>query len=603
MADIIKLLPDSVANQIAAGEVVQRPASVVKELLENSVDAGATEISLNVIDAGRTLLQVIDNGCGMSTTDARLSFERHATSKISKAQDLFQIRSKGFRGEALASIAAVAHVALKTKRREDELGTYIINEGSKVTTQEPVSCANGTSFSVKNLFYNIPARRNFLKSNNVEWKHILEEFERVALTHPEVGFELTHNAEQIFKLPISNLKLRILNLFGDKYNNRLVPIDESTSIVTLKGYIGKPEYAKKKRGEQFFFVNNRFIKNNYLHHAINSAFHQLIEKNYHPSYFIYMDIDPSRIDVNIHPTKTEIKFDDEKAIYSILTSAVRQAIGKHNIAPSIDFEQETSFNVLPPKAHQEVKAPNIRVNKNYNPFSEIKQTQNTDFTFDEFDSEEESELIFHKEDEQQAITFESKSENQELSDSNTKLFQLHQRYIVSQIKSGVIIVDQRQAHKRILFEKILKRLNRQSTVSQQLIFPLTIELSATDIVMLKEIWDSLRTLGFDIEQFGKNSVVVNGVPYEVGTENCDVLFKEIIHQAKQNSNNINQKFNEIAAKTLANNDAVSKNKKLTFDEMEHLLSELFACENPYYTPNGKPTLKQFTTEDLNKMFD
>lgn len=594
MSDIIKLLPDSVANQIAAGEVVQRPASVVKELIENAVDSGATNITLIIKDAGRTLIQIIDNGCGMSPTDARMSFERHATSKISEAKDLFQIRSKGFRGEALASIAAVAHVELKTKRQEDELGTHLIIEGSKVISQEPINATNGSSFSVKNIFFNIPARRNFLKSNHVEWKHILEEFERVALTHPEIEFELIHNDETIYKLPSSKLKQRTLSIFGNNYNDKLAPINEDTTIVSVKGYIGKPELSKKTRGEQYFFVNNRFIKNNYLHHAVANAYHQLIDKNYHPSYFIYLDIDPQRIDVNIHPTKTEIKFDDEKAIYSILLSAVRQAIGIHNISPSIDFERETSMDVLPPKSNQEIKMPSVNVNKNYNPFK--KEVPISNFNFGT-----ESELIFEQDNPQEEIKFESEFEENVEKKSN--LFQIHNRYIVSQIKSGVIIVDQRQAHKRIVYEKIVKRIQKQSIASQQLIFPVTLEFSASKFSLLKTIWNEVRSIGFDMEQFGNNTVVINGTPFEVSAENCDTIIKELIEKAAEGELHSKENFTENAAKLIADKSAVDKNKSLTTDEMQHLISELFSCENPYYTPNGKPTLKTFTTDDLNKMFD
>ncbi len=602
MADIIKLLPDSVANQIAAGEVVQRPASVVKELVENAVDSGANEIKLLVKEAGRALIQVIDNGCGMSPTDARLSFERHATSKISAANDLFQIRSKGFRGEALASIAAVAHVELKTKRNTDDVGTHIVIEGSKIIAQEPSSCANGSSFSVKNIFYNIPARRNFLKSNNVEWKHILDEFERIALTHPEVAFELYHNDELVFKLPISKLKERILNIFGNGYNHKLAPIEEDTTIVKIKGYIGKPEFAKKTRGEQFFFVNNRFIKSNYFHHAVVSAYSELIEKNYHPSYFIYLDIDPSKIDVNIHPTKTEIKFDDEKAIYSIISSAVKQAIGKNNLSPIIDFEKEASFDILPLRKDQDVKAPSITVNKNYNPFISKQREAIEQNFFSQKD--EESQLIFQSEEEQKTFSFdeENTSNTQELT-TNKNLFQLHNRYIISQIKSGVIIIDQRSAHKRIIYEKLLKRWSKEQMVSQQLLFPITIELSANDFVLINDVWDIIRQMGFDLEPFGKNAIAVNGVPIELEPSDVEKIIHELLEQLKHNSSNLLENIHENAAKITADYSAIHRHKKLSVEEMEHLISELFSCENPYYTPNGKPTVKTFTLDELNKIFD
>lgn len=601
MADIIKLLSDAVANQIAAGEVVQRPASVVKELLENSVDAGSSQVQLIVKDAGRSSIQVIDNGCGMSPTDSRMSFERHATSKISKANDLFSIQSKGFRGEALASIASVAHVELKTKRSEDELATHIINEGSKVLSQEPTNSSNGSNFIVKNLFFNIPARRNFLKSNNVEWRHILDEFNRVALTHPEIAFELYHNDSVIHKLPESSLKQRIINIFGKNYNQRLVPIEEETSIIKIKGYICKPEFAKRTRGEQFLFVNNRFIKSNYFHHAISNAYNELIDTKQYPSYFLYFDIDPSKIDVNIHPTKTEIKFEEEKAIYAIINSAVKQSIGKHNISPSIDFEQETSFDVLPPSKNQEIKIPKTTVNTSYNPFKkESSQVENK--ALEDFYQN----ITFEKEEIQETLSFESEIHKEEEKSEvvkNDHIFQIHNRYIVSQIKSGVIIVDQRLAHKRVIFEKLKKRFANQSVVSQQLIFPETLELSANDFEVIKQIWEDLKLIGFDIEEFGKNSVVINGAPVEVKDSNIESVIHELIEAHKSSEQNIENNSIDKIAKTLSDYGAVKHGEMMNKEEMEHLINQLFSCETPLYAPNGKPTLKTFTLDDLNTIFD
>lgn len=601
MADIIKLLPDSVANQIAAGEVVQRPASVVKELLENSVDSGATTINLFVKDAGRTLIQVIDNGCGMSPTDARLSFERHATSKISSANDLFSIKSKGFRGEALASIASVAHVELKTKRAEDDLATHIIVEGSKVLSQEPTTSTNGTNYSVKNLFFNIPARRNFLKSNNVEWRHILDEFNRLTLTHPEVAFELHHNESVIHNIAESSLKQRIINIFGKNYNQRLVPLEEDTSILTIKGYICKPEFAKKTRGEQFLFVNNRFIKSNYFHYAITNAYKELIDSRQHPSYFLYLDIDPAKIDVNIHPTKTEIKFEEEKAIFAIINSAVKQSIGKHNISPSIDFEPENSFNVLPPKQNQEIRAPKTTVNSSFNPFKKETNTGQTEALEDFY-----SNIQFEKEVEQESLTFESDintEENENATVGADSIFQIHNRYIVSQIKSGVIIVDQRLAHKRVIYDKLKLRFKNQSVVSQQLIFPENIELSSNDFSTIKEIWDDLKTIGFDIEEFGQNSIVINGVPIELKEVSIESTLQEIIETYRTTDKTIELSVTDNIAKVLADYSAIHQGKSMTKEEMEHLINQLFSCEIPFYAPNGKPTLKTFTLDDLNKMFD
>ena len=605
MADIIKLLPDAVANQIAAGEVVQRPASVVKELLENSIDAGGSVIKLIVKDAGKTLIQVIDDGCGMSPTDARLSFERHATSKIAKADDLFAIRSKGFRGEALASIASIAHAELKTKRAEDELGTHIINEGSKVLTQEPCQTPNGTNFSVKNLFFNIPARRNFLKSNQVEWRHVLDEYNRLVLTHPDVEFQLHHNGSVVNVLPASSLKQRIINVFGKNYNQRLVPVEEETSIIKLSGFICKPEFARKTRGEQFFFVNNRFIKSNYFHHAVAAAFEELIDKNHHPSYFLYLDVDPAKIDVNIHPTKTEVKFEEEKAIYAILRSAVKQAIGRHNISPSIDFEQETSLNVAPLRKDQDVKRPKININTAFNPFDKDKadKTSQAEALQAFYDNRE---IEFEEEPRQETMTFSSdlnKSENEIASVNSDAIFQLHNRYIISQIKSGVIIVDQRLAHKRIIFEQLKKRLENQSVVSQQLIFPETIEFSATDFTLFTSIWDNLKQIGFDIEQFGQQRIVVNGIPFELKDKAIEPVLHELLELHRNSESDVVLKESDKIAKTLSDYAAISQNKKLSKEEMEHLINQLFSCETPFYAPNGKPTLKTFTLDDLNRIFD
>lgn len=601
MADIIKLLPDAVANQIAAGEVVQRPASVVKELLENSVDSGATRIKLIIKDAGKALIQVIDNGCGMSPTDARLSFERHATSKISSANDLFSIKSKGFRGEALASIASVAHVELKTKRADDELATHIIIEGSKILSQEPTTASNGTNFIVKNLFFNIPARRNFLKSNNVEWRHVLDEFNRLSLTHPEVAFELQHNGSIIHNISESSLKQRIINIFGKNYNQRLVPLEEDTSITRITGYICKPEFAKKTRGEQFLFVNNRFIKSNYFHYAISNAYNELIDTKHHPSYFLYLEIDPAKIDVNIHPTKTEIKFEEEKAIYAIINSAVKQSIGKHNISPTIDFEPETSFNVLPPKENQEIRIPKTSVNTAFNPFQKGSKIGQSEALEDFY-----SNIQFEKEAEQESLTFESDLNSDEEKSTTIgpeSIFQIHNRYIVSQIKSGVIIVDQRLAHKRVIYEKLKQRFKNQSVVSQQLVFPENIELSSNDFNTIKEMWDNLKMIGFDIEEFGQNSVVINGVPIELKEVSIESTLQELIESYRNTDKSVELSVTDNIAKVLSDYSAINQGKSMTKEEMEHLINQLFSCEIPFYAPNGKPTLKTFTLDNLNKMFD
>lgn len=625
MADIIQLLPDSVANQIAAGEVIQRPASVVKELLENSIDAGATSVKLVVKDAGRTLIQVIDNGCGMSETDARMSFERHATSKIKAAADLFALHTKGFRGEALASMAAIAHVDLKTRRHDDELGTQIIMEGAEVISQEPVSTAAGTSFSIKNLFFNVPARRNFLKSNQVEMRHILEEFQRVALTHPEVEMVLLHNDNEVLNLPIGSLRQRVVGIFGKSHNQRLVPVDEATDIVRITGFVSKPEFARKTRGDQYFFVNRRFIKSNYLHHAIRNAFEGLIPSGHHPTYFLYLDIAPDAIDVNIHPTKTEIKFEDERAIYAIIRSAVRQSLGKYNIAPSLDFEQETSFNVSS-KEPSELRAPAIHINPDYNPFESEKSTSSTASStpapkkestkgweemyqiskdFDQATAaatEVEIEVEETTETTQQVIS--SNWDEQEKEATATRLtVQLHSRYILTSIKSGFMLLDQHRAHQRILFERLMNAMANQESSSQQQLFPETIELSASDFSLMKEMEEDITALGFDIAEFGKNTYVINGIPADAGDDSPVHLLEALLEQYKLNSDELKIDRREHLARVLSRNMAIKPGKHLGAMEMGQLVDELFGCEIPYYTPAGKPVVVTYTLEELEKRFE
>src|SRR5690606_24494220 len=505
MSDIIQLLPDSVANQIAAGEVVQRPASAVKEMMENAIDAGADQIKLIVKDAGKSLIQVIDNGCGMSVTDARVCFERHATSKIRKAEDLFAIRTMGFRGEAMASIAAIAHVELRTRRHEDELGTVVEIEGSEVVQQYPDQTPAGSSISVKNLFYNIPARRNFLKSNSVELRHILDEFQRIALAHPEIFFSLHSDGNEMFHLPKESLKQRIVHLFGNSYNQRLVPVEETTTILNIKGYIGKPEFAKKTRGEQFFFVNNRFIKDPYLNHAVLNAYEEILPADMFPLYVLFIDIDPSKIDINVHPTKTEIKYEDEKAIYAILRSAVKRSLGRYNITPSLDFEQETGFDTLiTPKPLDEIQAPTINFNPNFNPFDDGNPSarsavsrsysypealerktsipQNWDSLYQITEQEEPTQLPLIPEEQATDNGFIQASDQ-----PKKQFFQLHNRYIVSQIHSGFMLIDQQAAHERILFEQFQQHLINNQGSSQQSLFPQTVELNAADFALIQDM--------------------------------------------------------------------------------------------------------------------
>ncbi len=608
MSDIIHLLPDSVANQIAAGEVVQRPASAVKELLENALDAGSTSIKLIVKDAGKTLIQVIDNGCGMSQTDARMSFERHATSKIKKADDLFAIKTMGFRGEALASIAAIAQVELKTKRIGDEVGVAIHIEGSELKSQEADSCPEGTSIAVKNLFFNVPARRNFLKSDSVELRHIIEEFQRVVIPNPTIAFSLHHNNTEIFNLPQSNLKQRLMNLFGASYNNRLVPVEEKTDIVNINGFVIKPEFSKKTRGEQYFFLNKRFIKNAYLHHAVQSAFEQLLPNDSHASYFLMLDVNPKTIDINIHPTKTEVKFEDEKAIYAFLRSSVKKSLGQFNIAPSLDFDQEEHLYNIPLKPVDGIiKQPTIKVNPDFNPFKSDstkteKQASNQKNWERMYSRHANNQLEFEiqKKEEQQIINSEW---DKDLNEINKKpLYQLHNRYILSHIKTGFMVIDQQGAHERIIYERLIDSIENQKSLIQQELFPKTIELSTSDYNLVSELAAEIKSVGFDISEFGKNTFVIHGIPADSSDFDSVQLLEGLIENYKQNLQELKTDKRENIARAMAQNMAIKSGKIMMQEEMNNLIDELFACKMPYTTPNGKPTITTFSIEDLDKRF-
>lgn len=612
MPDIIQLLPDAVANQIAAGEVVQRPASAVKELLENAVDSGASEIQLIVKDAGKTLIRVIDNGCGMSDTDARLSFERHATSKIRNAEELWHIRTKGFRGEALASVAAIAHVELKTRLHGNEVGTKIRIAGSKVENQEPCATPRGTTVSVMNLFYNTPARRNFLKSDQVEMRHITEEFERVALAHPDTAFRFEHNGAELFNLAQAPLRLRIVNVFGPKYNERLVPVKEETAIVALHGFICKPEYAKKTRGEQYFFVNDRFIKNAYLHHAVNAAFEDLIPRDSHPSYFLYISVDPSSIDVNIHPTKTEIKFAEERSIYAIIRSAVKNSLGKYNISPSLDFEQEDVFNVAPMPKNAEIGQPQTK-DFRFNPFETTRPVPakagtggggdsgafagNWEALYEIARREEPRQTSFPEGNEDAYSTTESGSR-----DSRRPVFQLHRKYILTQIKSGVIIIDRRRAHERILYEEALSRLENRKVQSQQLLFPETVQLSSADRTLLEDLSEELADLGFTVDCFGGDDVVVNGVPPEAEGMEVREILESLLEQYKNSADDKGSETRERLARSMAAGLSAKEQKAMQPEEMLDLIDRLFACKQPQHTPSGNPVLVTLSIDELDKKF-
>lgn len=612
MTDIIKLLPDSIANQIAAGEVVQRPAAAVKELLENSLDSGATNIQLIIKDGGKTLMQVIDNGCGMSGTDARMSFERHATSKISAIEDLFAIRTMGFRGEALASIAAVAQVEMKTKQHDDELGTEINIEGTQVMKHEPVSCANGTSIAVKNLFFNVPARRNFLKTHTVETRHIIDEFMRIALANPEISFSLHNNGLEVFHLKAGNLKQRVVSLMGNNYNEKLVPVEEHTSVVNIYGFIGKPESAKKTRGEQYFFVNKRFIRNNYLNHAVVGAFKELLPGDSFPLYVLFLDIEPQRIDINVHPSKQEIKFDDEKIVYAFIHSSVKRALAQYSLTPSLDFERDNfdsqkSFS-RNPFANSTVVQPEISTDKRRTNFHVSPSPHQNEMQKHEWKQ------LYNSTIEKPAATFtipgkweKEKQPNEKLiedfSEKEVLHFQLHEQYVVTQIKSGFIIVDQQAAHERILFEKYLRGLNENKLTSQQSLFPQTINVSQSDFELMKELLPDIQALGFDMQEFGGNSFVVHGIPSDMKPGNETQVIENLIEGFKQNQTSVKLDKRESLARSMAKNNSIKRGEKLTEKEMKNLIDQLFACETPYHAPDGKATMMTFNLKELEKQFE
>lgn len=612
MPDIIQLLPDSVANQIAAGEVIQRPASAVKELLENAVDAGSTAIKLIVKDAGKTLVQVIDNGCGMSVTDARMCFERHATSKIKKADDLFAIRTMGFRGEALASIAAIAQVELKTRRHDDELGTRLLVEGTEVKEQEPCSCTPGTSFAMKNLFFNVPARRNFLKSDGVELRHIIDEFQRVAIPNHDIAFTFHHNNVEQFHLEAGTLRQRIVSLFGSAFNQRLVPVEESTNIISISGYVGKPEFARRTRGEQFFFINKRFIKNGYLHHAVQGAFEELMPSDSFASYFLMLEIDPKTIDINIHPTKTEIKFEDEKSVYAILRSAVKRALGQYNISPTLDFEQEMSFEIPYRPRSGPVESPGIYVNTEFNPFEQdSRPKQPGSFKEQSFHNERSNlgnwQQMYegHERSEAQAGTQQTITtdwETKGFEESGKVTYQLHNKYILTHIKSGFMVIDQQRAHERILYERCMEMMEKQKGSSQQELFPQTVEFSPQDAELIKELAEEIAALGFDIREFGKTTFIIHGLPSDAPGANPKVLLEGLIEYYKMNLSELKLDKRENIARSMARNMCIRAGKPLTQHEMNTLIDELFACAMPYASPSGKPTITTFSLDDLDRRF-
>jgi DNA mismatch repair protein MutL len=600
MPDIIQLLPDSIANQIAAGEVVQRPASAVKELIENSIDADATQIKLILKEAGKTLLQIIDNGKGMSETDARMSLERHATSKIRKADDLFTLRTMGFRGEALASIAAVSQMEMKTRLPDEELGTLLIVEGSDVKRQEPVVCDKGSSISVKNLFYNIPARRNFLKSNASEYQHILDEFQRLALSHPEISFQLIETDSVEYDLPPGKLSQRIVGIFGKSYQEQLAPCQEDTALMKITGYVGKPHAAKKKRGEQFLFVNKRFVRNNYLNHAVMSAFDGLLPEASFPFYVLFIEIDPKHVDVNVHPTKTEIKFDDERAVYAVVLSAVRQAIGAHNLTPAIDFDEDV--NIISKLTNASAQSKEVYFEERFSSSLNRSNLENWEKMF------EGDEKVFKQTPTQQdppiqTLRFESSLNQKDDAPEEKVCFQLHNKYIVKQVRSGMMIVDQQAAHERILFEKLVQQMKNKSAQSQQSLFPQAITFNAADFALVMEMQQEIEALGFRIEVFGKNTIVVNGVPGNISARGERDLFEGIIEQFKINQAELSVPLGENLARALAKRASIKTGQVLVREEMRALIDQLFICTSPNYSPDGRPTFFIFDMSKIESYFN
>lgn len=615
MADIIKLLPDHVANQIAAGEVVQRPASVVKELLENAIDAQACNITLVIKDAGKSLVQVIDDGIGMSTTDARLSFERHATSKINTAEDLFNLNTKGFRGEALASIAAISHVELKTKTESDEVGAHIIIEGSKVVSQEVTVMPTGTTVSVKNLFYNIPARRNFLKSNAVETRHLIDEFHRVALAHPQVAFTMINGDNKIFNLVISNLRQRIVGVFGNKSNEKLVPVQEETEIVKVNGFVLKPEYAKKGRGEQFFFVNNRFIKSPYLHHAVNSAFEGLIRDGAHPGYFLFLEVDPKSIDINIHPTKTEIKFEDEHSIYAMLRATIKHSLGQFSIAPVLDFRKEEHLDTPYHYNKKTALKPTIDVDHDFNPFEkDSNNQQDIRFPYKREKSTSWESLYVGLRDKgvsanpETSVEFESDELSGKLfesddDDTSDITFQLQNKYIMSPIKSGLMVIHQNLAHQRVLYEELLKNITVEEGVSQQLLFPLQVYFSKMQLDILRGIREQLENTGFVFSKIEDDKLEISGLPVGIVESKVSEILEQLVTDIEQEVPEPGYSQNDQLAKSLAKSMAVKTGTPLNREAREHLINQLFACKEPSISPNNSPVLLTMAASDFDKKFN
>lgn len=630
MSDIIHLLPDSVANQIAAGEVIQRPASVIKELVENAIDADAKHIQVLVTDAGKTTIQVIDDGKGMSETDARLAFERHATSKISQASDLFALRTMGFRGEALASIAAVAQVELKTRQASEELGTKITIAGSKIESHETVSCSVGSNFLISNLFFNIPARRKFLKANSTELSNILAEFERIALVHPDVAFSLYSNDSELFNLPATTLRQRIIAVFGKKLNQQLLNVEVDTSLIKLSGYVAKPETARKKGANQYFFVNGRYMRHPYFHKAVMEAYEKLIPVGEQISYFIYIDIDPANIDVNIHPTKTEIKFENEQAIWQIISAAVKESLGKFNAIPTIDFDTADMPDIPVFDNSNAFVQPQVHYNSDFNPFKSASESSgggsgsysrpsasstdwealyggmgraskmNIDIAPDE--SEEVVETSAYSSFEVTPAVEPSLYAEQAVAEKSNQYLQLKGRFILTSVKSGLMLIDQHRAHIRVLFDRYMAQIIKKQGISQGVLFPEVLQLPPSEVIILESIMDELVSLGFDVSNLGGGSFAINAIPEGVEGLNPVELIRNMIHTAQEKGGDVREEVQTILALTLAQASAIVYGQVLTNKEMSNLVDNLFACAAPNYTPDGNIVLYTLKEDEIDKLF-
>ncbi|MGC8864777.1 MAG: DNA mismatch repair endonuclease MutL [Bacteroidales bacterium] len=601
MTGIIQLLPEAVANQIAAGEVIQRPASAVKELLENAVDAGAGNIQLIIKDAGKTLIQVVDDGCGMSPTDARLCFERHATSKIRSANDLFAIRTLGFRGEALASIAAIAQVELRTRRHEDELGTLVIIEGTEVKNQQPVQCQAGSSFAVKNLFYNVPARRAFLKSEQVEMRHIIEEFQRVAFVYPQIQFSLVSNGRTIYNLQKGNLRQRIIQLMGNPINTKIIPVEEKTQLVTVRGFVSKPEHSRKIRGEQFLFTNGRFVKIPYFQHAIEAAYEGLIPQGNLPSYFIYLEVDPARIDINIHPTKTEVKFIDEQAIYGIIKAAVRKSIGQVSLASQLEFDNLPSFEIPEPKPGAPIRPPEIKINPDYNPFHSPVKTGDprNQSQWQQLYQPPKSELPA------ESPSHELPSFLNRTNDDNPQekpFLQISLAFILTSVKSGLMVIDAEKAWERIYYDEIIAALDKRGMASQQLLFPHNVYFNEAEAEIVAQLKPLLSQMGFTLDNLSPTTLVIQGIPQGMSAADAQGALEQILQSVLHQGDAEVADVRLPAARSLAATMAARQLKTMTQNEMRSLTDRLFASSMPSVSPSGKNIVKILSEEELRQLF-